>query len=160
MCSDFRQRYEIHLEKRLQALATLSCNDISIQAEDFFLKFILQVCMNYASVYNSILINFPSTWASAYQLGYTQEHLYLSFVFEDAAPDGECSLLMFVCEQSQRYGPQAFLPCWWLLLSLCRAKASGSFNISVGFGHEPLSKSTGHSHILRLICHVSFLSSM
>ena len=47
--------------------------------------------MNYALVYNSILINFPFSghcFLLDYSLGYTQALSYLSSVFEDVAADG------------------------------------------------------------------------
>lgn len=54
--------------------------------------------MNYALVYNSILINFPfpgHCFLLDYSLGYTQAHLHLSFVFQDVAADGDHSALVF-----------------------------------------------------------------
>lgn len=54
--------------------------------------------MNYALVYNSILINFPfpgHCFLLDYSLGYTRAHLYLSFVLENVAADGDRSPLVF-----------------------------------------------------------------
>lgn len=54
--------------------------------------------MNYALVYNSILINFPfprHCLLLDYSLGDTRAHLYLSFASEDVAADGDCSPLVF-----------------------------------------------------------------